>query len=373
MGLSLSDDQRALAESVRRFLDDRGGIQLARKAADDGGAAAEEVWHEALSMGWAQVAVPAHHGGIGLGLTAASLVLREAGRVLAPVPVLSTVMASTVLTTVAGEAGQARWLGELARGGRRFAVAITEPRRAGGAQTRLERSGGGFVLRGRKVLVVDGPGADVLLVHADGPGGPCFCAVDAGEVAVEPERTLDPVRQYGRVRFDDLALPAERVLRAGAEPARAAVDRARIALASELLGAAEALLETTVEYVSERRQFGVPVGRYQGVSHPLARLKVEQTSARSLVEFAAWCADEYEDRLAEAATMAVIAALDLADHTACRAIQSLGGIGFAWETDPHLYLKRARVAMALFGDASFHRERLASLVLDTGEAPARPI
>ena len=364
MDLALSDLERGVAESARAFLEDRGGIDRARRVADGPDPYDHELWNEVLGLGWAEVAVAADHGGLGLGVAGAALLLKEAGRVLAPVPILGTVMASSVVGIAGRDDQRIRWLPELATGVKRFAVAVSERGSGAHATTRAEPVRDGWRLQGTKTLVVDGPGVDAYLVLAESPAGPLFALVPSTAVTVQAEITIDPVRAYATLALEGVEVPGDDVLLGGAIEVDRALDACRVAVAAELVGAAERVLELAVEYVREREQFGGPVGRYQGVSHPLARVKVGVNSARSLTEFAAWCIDGAHERAPEAASMAKAAADDACYQAATTAIQSFGGIGFTWETDPHFFLKRARASACILGGASWHRERLAHIILD---------
>ncbi len=192
-----------------------------------------------------------------------------------------------------------------------------------------------------------------MLLEGDGAS-----VLDAAEAEVEVEEvpSIDPTRSAARV---SAAAGAGEPL---AGDVAAGVDRALVAIASELVGVSERALEMTVAYVKERRQFGVPVGAYQAVSHRCAQMLLETEQARSLSAYAAWTADADPQRLPEAAAMAKAAASDAGREVTAGAIQAHGGIGFTWEADVHWLYKRAQLDAALLGGAKHHRARLAGML-----------
>jgi alkylation response protein AidB-like acyl-CoA dehydrogenase len=190
-------------------------------------------------------------------------------------------------------------------------------------------------------------------------------APDAPGLTVEPLTMLDLTRPMSRVTLADVRVSRDAVL---GEPGRArdvferTLDLARIALAAEAVGVAEAALELTTAYVKDRVQFGRPVGSFQAVKHRLADMMVAVEAARSASWYAACVADELADELPEAASIAKAACSDAAFECAANAIQLHGGIGFTWEHDAHFYFKRARAISTLLGSPAWHRERLAQLI-----------
>ncbi len=182
------------------------------------------------------------------------------------------------------------------------------------------------------------------------------------QAEVTPVASIDPTRSTARVSAaDDAGEPLEGDVAAG-------VDRALIAVSSELVGVCDRALEMTVAYVKERRQFGVPVGSFQAVSHRCAQMLLDTEKARSTTAFASWTADSDPQRLAEAAAMAKAAASDAGREVTASAIQAHGGIGFTWEADVHWLFKRAQLDAALLGDAKQHRAQLARILAEQGSA-----
>jgi alkylation response protein AidB-like acyl-CoA dehydrogenase len=212
---------------------------------------------------------------------------------------------------------------------------------------------------GTAELVVGGADAQlIVLVEDDGSAR----VLSAQEAEITPLRCIDPTRSAARVSAG-----------AGGEQLPdgcAGLGRALVALSSEMVGVCERALEMTVTYVKERKQFGVPVGAYQAVSHRCAQMLLDTEKARSTASYAAWTADADPERLAEAAAMAKAAASDAAREVTAGAIQAHGGIGFTWEADVHWLYKRAQVDAVLLGGAGRHRARLAAILADRARASA---
>jgi alkylation response protein AidB-like acyl-CoA dehydrogenase len=192
--------------------------------------------------------------------------------------------------------------------------------------------------------------------------GPTARVVAAEEVEIEPVASIDPTRSTARVSaFEDAGEMLEGDVPAG-------VDRALVAVSSELVGVCDRALEMTLAYVKERRQFGVAVGAYQAVSHRCAQMLLDTEKARSTAAFAAWTADADPERLAEAAAMAKAAASDAGRDVTQSAIQAHGGIGFTWEADVHWLYKRAQLDAALLGGAKRQRAHLAAILAEHASA-----
>jgi alkylation response protein AidB-like acyl-CoA dehydrogenase len=233
--------------------------------------------------------------------------------------------------------------------------------------------GSGWLLDGCGDFVVHADGADLLVVLAHGPDRDVQVLVvpaNAAGVHVQPHVMLDLTRPMARVTFTRVAVgPEQRLALGGLQAVERALDRARIALASEAVGGAERLLEITTEYVKQRVQFGRPVGSFQSIKHRLADVMVQVEAAKSAAWYAACVVDEGGEELAEAAAVAKSYCCDAFYDCAATAIQLHGGIGFTWEHDAHLYFKRARATATLLGSPAWLRERL-MVVLGCGSVAA---
>ena len=340
MDFGFTDDQSEIRRTARELLSERARPERVREHAEAGNSD-EALWRELAELGWLGIALPEEHDGQGLGRIELSILCEELGRSLAPVPFLPTVMASTAIEQAGSPEQRERWLPGLAGGELRGAIAL-------GTDASAE-------------LVIGGAEADVLVIIDEDGGGRVLAREDA-EVTAVP--SIDPTRSAARVNG---APDAGEAL---AGDASAGVDRALVAVSSELVGVCDRALEMTVAYVKERKQFGVPVGSYQAVSHRCAQMLLETQKARATVASAAWSADADPAGLPEAAAMAKAAASDAGLEVSASAIQAHGGIGFTWEADVHWLYKRAHIDAALLGDGRFQRARLAGILAERVRASA---
>jgi alkylation response protein AidB-like acyl-CoA dehydrogenase len=331
MDFGLTDDQREIQRTARELLAERAKPERVREYAE-AGRTDERLWGELCELGWPGIAVSEANGGQGLGRVELSILCEELGRVVAPVPFLGSVLASTLIEHAGSEAQRERWLGELASGKMIGAVGLA---RDGIAELMIGAP------EAQVMVLVEGEQARVLAVE---------------EAEVIELASIDSTRTAARV-----SAPAEAGETLDGDSA-AGVDRAIVAIASELVGVCDRALQMTVAYVKERKQFGVPVGAYQAVSHRCAQMLLDTEKARSTAAFAAWTADADPERLAEAAAMAKAAASDAGLEVTASAIQAHGGIGFTWEADVHWLYKRAQLDAALLGGAKAHRARLSAIL-----------
>ena len=338
MDFGLSDDQRDIQRTARDLLAERAKPDRVREHAE-AGTTDDALWAELCELGWPGIAVSEENGGQGLGRIELSILCEELGRVLAPVPFLPTVLAATLIEHAGSAAQRERWLPALASGEITGALGNS---RDGVAE-----------------LVIGATGADVIVLVGDDGAA----VLDASQAEVTPIASIDPTR------------PAARVLAGAAGedmPGDVAggVDRALVAISSELVGVSEQALEMTVAYVKDRRQFGVPVGSYQAVSHRCAQMLLDTERARSTAAFAAWTADADPAALGEAAAMAKASASQAGRDVTAAAIQMHGGIGFTWEADVHWLYKRAQLDAVLLGGAGLHRSHIAAILADRPRSAA---
>ena len=333
----LSADQVALRDAAGALLDDRCDIAAVRRACDGGGFDSD-LWAAMVEQGWTGIAVPESLGGVGLGTVEAAVLLEQTGAHLAPVPLLQQLAALVVLAD--GPWGERLLSGE--------AIACV-------ARTPLERAGDGSV-SGRPEPVIYGARADVLVA----PAGEELVAVDLSGVARLPEPAMDQTRELAWIDLD--TAPATTV--GDAQDVAAHLDRGAVFHSAEMLGGAEAVMGLAVEYAKVREQFGRPIGSFQAVKHRCADMLVDVEGMRSAVYHAAWAIGAGTDDAPTAAATAKIWCSDAAVRVAESALQVHGGIGFTWEADVHLYLKRAQLDQTAFGDARHHRTHLAAILRD---------
>jgi alkylation response protein AidB-like acyl-CoA dehydrogenase len=354
MDFELSDDQLALRDGARELLDGLAPATRVRTVVDAGGGIDTGLWKAMVEQGWTAVEVPEDRGGLGLGAVEVAVLVEEIGRHVAPAPFLSTVLALGALT----RAGRDDWAERLAGGDAIGCVGFSRP---GRGDVRAD----GDRLTGRTEPVPFAPSADVAVVTADTAGGPALYAVELEEgerPAREP--AMDLTRELAWLRFDDT--PGE-PLGAAAE-VDALVDRGAAFTSTEMLGGASRAMDMAVDYAKDRVQFGRPIGSFQAVKHRCADMLVDVEGMRSSAYWAAWCIGAGHEDASVAASTAKIWCSDASKRVMASALQVHGGIGFTWEHDLHLFLKRAQLDQVSFGDAAFHRQRLADLLRPRVEA-----
>jgi alkylation response protein AidB-like acyl-CoA dehydrogenase len=315
MDFDLTEDQQEIKDVARELLTARSPFAKVRQAVE---AAAYDaaLWKEIVELGWPGIAVAEQYGGQGLGAVELGVLLEELGYACAATPFLSTAVAAAVIGAGGSDEQRERWLPGLASGELRAGIGSAD-------------------------LAVDGHGADVVVL-VDDDGARLLASPES-----EPLVTIDGTRRFGTVRGDGEPLAAD------------AADRVRAAVAAEVVGVCQRALDMTLDYVKDRKQFGVAVGSFQAVSHRCAQMLLHTESARSTAYYAAWAADAEPQRLGEAAALAAAAAGTGGREVAASAIQAHGGIGFTWEADVHWLYKRAEVDRALLGSVKRHHAALA--------------
>ncbi len=372
MYFDLNDEQQQIKTTAREFLAARYKSERLRELLEGELGFEETDWKEMVELGWAGLAIPEEHGGQGLGIVELASVFEEMGYALAPSPLLSNTVAGLALSLCGSDEQKAEYLAPLAAGEKRGTPALID---AGSTGTigEFEMDGraadGGTALDGEKILVMDAEAADFLLV-ATSDGKRHIVDADQSGLSIEAEDSIDPTRRFYSVRFDGVEVPAERTLPAEREDYFPVLHRVCVAISAELTGIAQRTMEMGVEYAKERHQFGRPIGAYQAVSHRCAQMLLETEGARSATYYAAWAADASPEDLPVAASMAKAYASDAGWRVPDQSLQVHGGIGFTWEHDLHFFLKRAKVDASMFGDAHWHRERVADAILTAVAEPA---
>jgi alkylation response protein AidB-like acyl-CoA dehydrogenase len=357
MNFDLTDDQRAIKRTANEFLASRYRLEVVRELAEGERGFTDDAWRELAELGWPGVIVPEGHGGLGLGVVELLVIQEEMGYALAPSPLFSTVAAALLLVAAGTEEQRARWLPALAAGETRGTVAIWDEH-SGSAPDRSEVEAPDGSVSATKVAVPDAAAAEfVILAGAD--GGHFLVQMGAPGVQITPEKALDPTRKLFTVRLDEA--PAEPLAAGRGDAVAHAYAAIVTALAAENVGVAQRAMEMAVAYAKDRRQFDRPIGSYQAVSHRCAQMLLEVEGARSLSLWAGWALDHEPSTAARAASMAKAYASDAGFRVAASALQVHGGIGFTWEHDLHFFLKRAKANAHAFGDARWHRDRVAQL------------
>jgi alkylation response protein AidB-like acyl-CoA dehydrogenase len=378
----LSGDQQALRDAAASLLDKMAGSDALRARVGSGaivgtlpgagavsGAATDAptgydgaVWSAMAEQGWLAIELPEEESGLGLGMVELAVLCEEIGRRLVAAPFLPTIVALGALCgdEARADAGTKEWREALGLGDAVGCVAAAP----GPDGLSVSGPAGQVRLSGRTPPVAYAPSADIAVVLAQGG----VYGVDLRtEGRPAPLSAMDRTRELGVLVFD--GTPAR--LLGGAEAAARVLDRAATLASAEMLGAADHVLALTVQYAKDRVQFGKPIGSFQAVKHMLADALVDVEGMRSTVYYAAWCAAAEDPEGALSASMAKAWCSDASRRVMATGLQVHGGIGFTWEHDMHLYLKRAQLDQVSYGDAAAHRDRIASLLrnrLEAGQA-----
>ncbi len=377
MPLVLSEDAQLIKDQAQQFFAEKSPITALRKLRDskDATGFSRALWREMAELGWAGFLVPEAYGGSEFGYVGLGQVLEAAGRTLAASPLVSTALIGAAALTLAGsEAQKAAYLPALVEGKLLTALALEEgPHHAPDkVAAEAEKTASGWRLSGAKRFVLDGHVADLLIVAARTSGSPgdragiTLFLVPADAAGVTRTRTIMvDSRNAANIALANVEVPADAVLGgvdAGSEILDAILDRARIGLSAEMLGSAAEAFERTVQYLKERKQFGVLIGSFQALKHRAAEMFCELELTRSAVLAALAALDEGANDVAQLASLAKAKAADTFFLVGNEGVQMHGGIGMTDEHEIGFFLKRARVAQASFGDAPFQRDRYARLL-----------
>lgn len=379
MAMVLSEDQQLLRDSARSFCQDNAPISVMRRLRDEKSELGydETIWQQMIELGWPGMAIAEKYGGFEFGYTGLGLVLEETGRTLASSPLIASVLLGASLLSEAGsEEQKSGLLPQIVNGKLRLAVGVDEgphhnPSRV--ACTAMKQ-GAEYVLTGAKSFVLDGHIADKLIVAARTSGEPgskngiSLFLLEAGCQGLQIQRTqMVDSRNAANLVLDQVRISEDSLLGsegAGFAALDAALDIARIGVASEMLGSVQEVFQRIVEYLKQREQFGVQIGAFQALQHRAAEMYSEIELCKSAVLGALRCLDDPSATAKDRARMASFAKAKLSEvseRVSNEGIQMHGGIGMTDEFDIGFFLKRARVAQQFLGDASFHRDRYATL------------
>lgn len=377
MELILNDEQRLLDQSARNFMKNASPVTRMRALRDDKESLGYDkaIFKQMAELGWAYILFPEEQGGMGLGMADMVVVMEALGTGLAPEPFLSSVMmAGQALSRGGNDALREEWLDSIIEAEKVLTMAYQEK---GGRfdlcriNTSAERAGEGYTINGEKTQVLDGWGADAVIVSArtsgksgDADGITLFLIpTDAPGMSVTRQCRVDS-RNTAIIKLENVEVPESNILGKvdeGGKLLGEVIDLATVALCGEMLGGMTAAFERTLAYLKERVQFDVIIGSFQGLKHRAARIFMEIELARSAVMAAARAVDENDPRTAALISVAKARCSDAYILVTNEAVQMHGGIGMTDEEDVGLYMKHARVAEITFGDAAFHRDRFASI------------
>jgi alkylation response protein AidB-like acyl-CoA dehydrogenase len=365
MQFGLSESQEFLKDSARKFFAGECPSSEVRRLMETDTAYDAGLWAKLTDQGYTGIIFPEEYSGVGLGKVELMLLMEEAGRALLPGPFFSTVvLAGSVLDAVGSPAHKKKYLAPICRGEARATVAILEGS-ASWNPRHVQLTAANGKLTGEKLFVSDAAVANFILVVAR--NGVFIVDAKAPGLKISPMSAMDRTRKLYVVEFNDT--PAEELGSVANLPR--AFDVASAALAAELVGGMQRTLDITVEYAKTRKQFGKPIGMFQAVQHQCADMYLETESSRSAVYYAGWALEENAPDAPVAVSIAKMYASDAGRTVGNRGIQIHGGMGFTWENDLHLYYRRAKASENAFGDATFHRERIASLIIDTPGSVAK--
>ena len=376
MALVINEEQQMLKESAQGFLAEHAPLSEVRKQRDAGSAAgyADNLWPQMVEMGWAAILVPEAYGGLEFGHVGMGQIVEQTGRTLTASPLFATaVLGVTAINAAGSEQQKAELLGAIASGEITTALAVDETAHHAPAQISMNASKqtGGYRLVGSKRFVVDGGTADKLVVAARTSGaagdaqGISLFIVDRTAAGVEVERTaVTDGRNYANINFNDVEVAEAALLGeegTGFKALSATLDVGNIYLSAELLGMAQETFDRTLQYLKERKQFGVLIGSFQALQHRAADWWSQIELCKSVVLKALQATDEGDKRAPALASIAKAKLSEVAELSTNEAIQMHGGIGMTDEYDIGFFIKRARPAQTLFGDNSYHTDRFAQL------------
>ena len=376
MDFGFNQEQELLRNTARKFLENECTSEFVRARMAEPAGVTDAFWTKLAEQGWTGLVYPEEFGGTGLGFVDLTVLMEEMGRAVMPGPFFSTLLGGLTILEAGSAAQKKEWLTKIAGGEAKAALAFTEPNArwdAAAVAVTAREAGGKYTLSGTKLFVLDAHVADVIVVVARTreskrpEEGLSLFLVPKGTrgLSVKLLPTMDQTRKLCEVKLEDVVVGAEALMGprdGGWTPLARVLDRATVALCAEMCGGAQRVLDMTTEYAKIRIAFGKPIGSYQGVKHRAADMLVESENAKSLTYYAAWAVDENVPEAPLAASMAKAYASDAFRKIAGAGIQLHGGIGFTWEHDLHLYFKRAKGSEFTFGDATYHRERVAQLV-----------
>lgn len=368
MRFSFTDEQHQFREVVQRFLKDKSPSSEVRRLMQEEDGFDPTVWKQLNEqLGLSALHIPEKYGGQGFSFIELGIVMEEMGRSLLCAPYFSsTVLAASAILNAASEQQKMALLPGIASGKCLATLAFTEPNGqwpVANVELAAVSCGQGYQLDGVKHFVLDGYIAELIIVVARTPGtdgeeGLSFFSVDGSAKGLEKFRleTMDETRKQARLDFH--GVPAELLgeLNRGAPALIKTLDQAAVALANEMVGGAQQMLDSAVAYAKMRVQFGRTIGSFQAIKHKCADLLLEVELARSAAYYAASAAAEDDPDLPALASLAKSAAADTFMHAAADCIQIHGGIGFTWDHDTHLWFKRAKSSEVFLGDPSYHRE-----------------
>ena len=373
MEFDLSKPQKLLKDSAREFLSRHCKSKRVRELMNTETANDDELWQAMADQGWTSLVIPEEYGGLGAGLLDLAVVCEEMGRACLPGPFQATLFSTALIDRAASPKQKAEYLDAIASGSLKATVAQLEETAdwdLNSISLKAVRDNGQLLVSGRKLFVPDAASADLLICIATNGESPVILPVHKGAEGVQTKLmpSMDATRKIYEVEFNKVTVNGADVFGADGNAFGALMQAAQVAtvaLCAEMVGGMQWILDTTVEYAKTRQQFGRPIGSFQAVQHQCADMLLMTESARSATYYAAWAVTEGVPTAGTAVSIAKAYCSDAFREVGNRGVQVHGGIGFTWEHDLQLYYKRSKASETMFGDATFHRERIAQAVVDS--------
>ena len=360
MDLDFSAEQKMLREQARGWLESQGSLKRARQVLEGEAPHDEELWRGMAEMGWLGTAIPEQYGGVGMGYLELCVLAEEIGRVLAPVPLSSTLyLFAEAVTQFGSEDEKKDLLPRIAAGELIGTLAVAEQGVAPTEQN-IQCSFASGALTGTKIAVPDGVSAHYAAVLARSGKGLSLCLVDLGDKSVErtASKSMDGSRAYATVTFSGTAASVLGKEGDGWRQWQQVSESAAVLFAFEQLGMSDSALQMAKEYALERYAFGRPIASYQAVKHRLADMYIGAQLARSNCYYGAWALSTGAAELPAAAAAARVCATEASDFNAKENIQLHGGMGFTWEFDCHMYYRRSKALAVCLGSPAEWKDRL---------------
>lgn len=357
MNVELTEEQQLLKDSVGKFCEGEAPLESIREWTDLPAGLPDEVWRKIAEQGWLGVIVPEDLGGLGLGVTELGMVCEEMGRNLLPGPFLSSVLAGQAITLGGTAKAKENYMEKIVMGEAIGALALLDEDGQLGPdsiETKAEKSGDGFTLTGKKFLVSDLDAATFAVVAARTENGISLFIVDknAKGVSTDSNKLTDSTSRSGQLILNAVSVDSDALLGdegGGWGIVEEILLTANACIAGASVAGSERILHLTIEYAKERTQFGKVIGSFQAIKHPLANLYAEVESARSAYHYAAWAVDAKSEDVKSAVAVARLTSTETFRKTTLDCLQAHGGIGFTWEYELHLFLKRAKHNQYLLG------------------------
>jgi alkylation response protein AidB-like acyl-CoA dehydrogenase len=379
MEFDLTDTQKLFKRSAADLFAQECPPSLVREMIEKNNPYSEKLWAKLTEQGWTGLIFSEDVGGLGLEMVDLAVAFEEMGRALVPGAFLSTVpLAGCVIDRAGSPEQRNNYLGAICEGRSKATIAVLEENASweiDAVRLAAAETSDGLRLTGRKLFVGDANAADIIVTAARLGTALVLAVVETKSpgLSVEVMPSMDATRQLCEVTFNNVTVPSASVLAKGDAARNAieyALDAATLAISAEMVGGMQKVLDTSVEYAKTRKQFGKAVGQFQAVQHHCANMLLMAESARSAVYYAAWAMSNEPGQASLAVSIAKAYTSDAYREVGNLGIQVHGGIGFTWDEDIHFYYKRAKASELMFGDASFHRERIARLVVDAASKRA---